>query len=72
MKEFGLGLAAAIAVDATIVRCLLVPAVMVLLGRANWWLPRWAQRMPRIGIEGDEFFKARDAAAPAGGSQPPA
>jgi putative drug exporter of the RND superfamily len=72
VKEFGLGLAAAIAVDATVVRCLLVPAVMVLLGRANWWLPRRAQRLPRIGIEGEEFFKARDAAAPAGGSSPPA
>jgi putative drug exporter of the RND superfamily len=71
VKQFGLGLAAAIAVDATVVRCLLVPAVMVLLGRANWWLPRWAERLPHIGIEGEEFFKARDAAAPAGGSSPP-
>ena len=72
VKQFGLGLAAAIAVDATIVRCLLVPAVMVLLGRANWWLPGWASRViPRVGIEGEEFFKARDAAASAGGSQPP-
>ena len=72
VKQFGLGLAAAIAVDATIVRCLLVPAVMVLLGRANWWLPAWASRMiPRVGIEGEEFFRARDAAASAGGSQPP-
>ena len=44
VKQFGLGLAAAIAVDATIVRCLLVPAVMVMLGRANWWLPRWLAR----------------------------
>jgi putative drug exporter of the RND superfamily len=71
VKQFGLGLAAAIAVDATIVRCLLVPAVMVLLGRANWWLPRWAERLPHIGIEGEEFFKARDAATPAGGSRHP-
>jgi uncharacterized membrane protein YdfJ with MMPL/SSD domain len=72
VKQFGLGLAAAIAVDATVVRCLLVPAVMVLLGRANWWLPSWASRLvPRVGIEGDEFFKARDAAASAGGSRPP-
>jgi RND superfamily putative drug exporter len=71
VKQFGLGLAAAIAVDATVVRCLLVPAVMVLMGSANWWLPRWAERLPRIGIEGEEFFKARDAAAPAGGSSPP-
>ena len=63
VKQFGLGLAAAIAVDATVVRCLLVPAVMVMLGRANWWLPRWAEsRLPRMGIEGDEFFAAKDAA----------
>jgi RND superfamily putative drug exporter len=71
VKQFGLGLAVAIAIDATVVRCLLVPAVMVVVGPANWWLPRWAERLPRIGIEGEEFFKARDAAAPAGGSSPP-
>jgi RND superfamily putative drug exporter len=71
VKEFGLGLAAAIAVDATIVRCLLVPAVMVLLGRANWWLPSWAQRLPRVGIEGEDYFRAKDAAAAASGSSPP-
>ena len=72
VKEFGLGLAAAIAIDATIVRCVLVPSVMVLLGKANWWLPRFMRGMPRVGIEGEEFFRARDAAAaaPAGGSNP--
>jgi RND superfamily putative drug exporter len=73
VKQFGLGLAAAIAVDATVVRCLLVPAVMVMLGRANWWLPRWGSRLlPRVGIEGDDYFRAKDAAAAAGGSKPPA
>ena len=46
VKQFGLGLAAAIAVDATVVRCLLVPAVMVMLGRANWWLPSWTGARP--------------------------
>ena len=40
-KMMGLGLATAIAVDATVVRLVLVPATMKLLGRANWWLPRW-------------------------------
>jgi RND superfamily putative drug exporter len=71
VKEFGLGLAAAIAIDATIVRCVLVPSVMVLLGRRNWWLPRSLSKLPRVGIEGEEYFKARDAAAaPAGGSNP--
>ena len=39
VKQFGVGLAVAIAVDATIVRCLLVPSVMVLFGKANWWMP---------------------------------
>jgi putative drug exporter of the RND superfamily len=65
VKEFGLGLAAAIAIDASIVRCILVPSVMVLLGKRNWWLPRALGRLPRVGIEGEEYFKGRDAAAPA-------
>ena len=52
IKLFGLGLAVAIFVDATIVRMLLVPATMELLGGANWWLPRWAGRfLPRIAPE---------------------
>jgi RND superfamily putative drug exporter len=72
VKQFGLGLAAAIAVDATVVRCLLVPAVMVVTGRANWWLPRWAERLPHIGIEGEEYFAAKDAAAATGSARPPA
>jgi RND superfamily putative drug exporter len=71
VKEFGLGLAAAIAIDASIVRCVLVPSVMVLFGKWNWWLPRFLSRLPRVGIEGEEYFKARDAAAaPAGGTNP--
>ena len=41
VKEFGVGLAVAIAIDSTLVRCLLVPAVMVLLGKRAWWMPRW-------------------------------
>jgi uncharacterized membrane protein YdfJ with MMPL/SSD domain len=47
VKQIGLGLAAAVLVDATVVRLVLVPAVMELLGRANWWLPGWlARRLP--------------------------
>ena len=54
IKEFGLGLAVAILVDATIVRMLLVPATMELLGDANWWLPRWLDRiLPNVHIEGE-------------------
>jgi RND superfamily putative drug exporter len=62
VKEFGVGLAVAIAIDATVVRCLLVPAVMVLLGRRAWWLPRSLGRfVPHINIEGEAFFAKRDA-----------
>ncbi|MDA3039179.1 MAG: MMPL family transporter [Actinomycetota bacterium] len=53
-KMFGLGLATAIFVDATIVRMVLVPASMKLLGDANWWLPAWLDRiLPTIDIEGE-------------------
>ena len=46
---FGVGLAVAVLVDATLVRCVLGPAAMVLVGRRNWWLPRWLDRIaPRV------------------------
>jgi RND superfamily putative drug exporter len=52
LKLIGLGLAVAVAVDATIVRCVLVPATMELLGEANWWLPRWLDRiLPHLAVE---------------------
>jgi putative drug exporter of the RND superfamily len=45
-------MASAILVDATVVRMVLVPAVMQLMGRANWWLPRWLdRRLPRLDVE---------------------
>ncbi|HVV90701.1 MAG TPA: MMPL family transporter, partial [Solirubrobacterales bacterium] len=66
VKEFGVGLAVAIAIDSTVVRCLLVPAVMVLLGKWAWWMPSWLDRVvPHVSIEGEEYFAARDAAAAA-------
>jgi putative drug exporter of the RND superfamily len=53
IKEFGLGLAAAILIDATLVRMVLVPSTMELLGDANWWLPRGLARLlPNVHIEG--------------------
>jgi RND superfamily putative drug exporter len=64
VKQFGVGMGVAVAVDATLVRCLLVPAVMVLAGRANWWFPRILDRIvPNLSIEGEEWFRARDEAA---------
>ncbi|MGW4892010.1 MMPL family transporter [Kitasatospora sp. NPDC004240] len=54
VKMFGVGLATAVALDATVVRGLLVPASMVLLGDRNWWLPGWLDRLlPHVDIEGD-------------------
>jgi len=51
-KMFGLGLAVAIFVDATIVRMILVPATMKLLGNANWWIPAWLdRRLPHVALE---------------------
>jgi uncharacterized membrane protein YdfJ with MMPL/SSD domain len=55
MKLIGVGMFLAIAVDATIVRALLVPATMAMLGRANWWAPAWLQRIQqKVGLEETE------------------
>jgi RND superfamily putative drug exporter len=52
IKLFGLGLAVAVFVDATVVRMVLVPATMELLGNANWWMPKWLGRLvPKIHVE---------------------
>jgi putative drug exporter of the RND superfamily len=68
IKQFGVGLAVAVILDATVVRCLLVPALMLLMGRVNWWMPKWLDRVvPHVSIEGAEFFAERDHAARAGG-----
>ena len=65
VKQFGVGLAVAVILDATVVRCLLVPALMILMGKLNWYMPHWLDRLvPRISIEGAEFFERRDRHAP--------
>jgi len=51
-QQMGFGLAVAIILDATIVRSVLVPATMALLGDWNWYLPRWLRWLPKIDIEG--------------------
>ena len=61
VKQFGIGLAVAVILDATVVRCLLVPARMVMLGKHTWYLPLWLGRiLPHMSIEGAEYFQARD------------
>jgi uncharacterized membrane protein YdfJ with MMPL/SSD domain len=53
MQELGIGLAVAILVDATLVRSLLLPSLMKLLGEWNWWMPSFLRWVPRITIEGE-------------------
>ena len=62
-KQFGVGLAAAILIDATIVRGVLLPATMKLLGDRNWYLPRWLQWLPRLESEEPSTVPARPAPA---------
>ncbi|HEY3548133.1 MAG TPA: MMPL family transporter [Propionicimonas sp.] len=63
VAEFGIGLGAAVALDAFVLRTLVVPALMYLFGRANWWLPRWLdRRLPHLAIEPPE--KERPGRAP--------
>jgi len=51
LKEMGIGLAAAVLIDATIVRAVLLPATMKLLGEKNWYLPKWLQWLPKLEHE---------------------
>jgi RND superfamily putative drug exporter len=53
IQELGLGLAVAVFLDATVVRCILLPATMTLLGDWNWWLPGFLRWLPRVTIEGE-------------------
>ena len=53
IKSMGFGLAMAVLIDATLVRVVLVPAAMRLMGRWNWWLPAWLdKRLPNVSLEG--------------------
>ncbi|CAL9344530.1 MMPL family transporter [Streptomyces sp. enrichment culture] len=64
VKMLGLGLAVSVLIDATVVRLLMVPAVMTLLGRHAWWTPRWLDRvLPHIDAEGEEAPAAGRAAS---------
>jgi RND superfamily putative drug exporter len=54
LQQMGFGLGVAVFLDATIVRSVLVPASMRLLGDRNWYLPRWLRWLPRVNVEGRE------------------
>ncbi len=63
VKMMGLGLSTAIVLDATLVRMVVVPATMALMGRANWWLPPWLDRwVPHVNVEGTEDLREHEPA----------
>ena len=65
LKMLGLGLAVAILIDATVVRMVLVPATMALLGNANWWLPSWLDRvLPQVNVEASTVDEEAPMAVP--------
>ena len=53
-QQMGFGIAVALLIDATIIRSVLLPAAMTLLGRWNWYLPRWLEWLPRLQIEAEQ------------------
>jgi len=60
IREFGFGLAVAVLLDALVVRCVLLPAVLELLGKSTWWLPAWLDaRLPHFNIEGSSARAGR-------------
>src|SRR5262249_31774381 len=63
VRGFGLGLSVAILVDAVVVRSALVPALMQLMGRANWWFPGWLDRLlPHLHVESEEHERVSETA----------
>jgi RND superfamily putative drug exporter len=70
LQQMGFGLGVAVFLDATVVRSILVPATMKLLGRYNWYLPRWLDWLPRVDVEG-VGRRAREALAPRPGQPMP-
>jgi putative drug exporter of the RND superfamily len=66
IKEFGLGLAAGILIDALVIRMAIVPSVMFLIGRANWWFPSWLDRiMPHLGVDPEQPPSVEEPEGPA-------
>jgi uncharacterized membrane protein YdfJ with MMPL/SSD domain len=67
LKQFGVGLAVAILIDATIIRAVLLPATMTMLGRWNWYLPDWLEWLPRFAVETEPEPVPEASAAPSAG-----
>jgi RND superfamily putative drug exporter len=73
IKEFGLSLASAVFLDAVVVRCLLLPATLNLIGQVTWQIPAWLERLlPRLNVEGTLAGAAAGAGGESGGPTSPA
>jgi RND superfamily putative drug exporter len=70
IKEFGLGLAGGVLIDAIVIRMAIVPSVLTLFGKANWWFPRWLDWLPNIGLEQSEDQTQLNGKATGEGSLP--
>jgi RND superfamily putative drug exporter len=70
LQELGLGLAVAVLLDAFIVRVVVAPATIALIGDRYWWMPRWLEWLPRVNIEGPAKDPVISPAEPAVGSPP--
>ncbi|MGP3922870.1 MMPL family transporter [Streptomyces sp. 8N616] len=70
MKQMGVGLAAAVLIDATVIRGVLLPAVMALLGERNWYLPRWLRRLPDLSHDESALAAQPRTTALEGGDEP--
>jgi uncharacterized membrane protein YdfJ with MMPL/SSD domain len=64
-KQLGIGLAVAVLIDATLIRAVLLPATMKLLGDWNWYLPKWLEWLPRVGPGAGSYPPGSDAGAAA-------
>ena len=68
LQQFGVGLAVAVFIDATIIRVVLLPASMKLLGEWNWYLPAWLEWLPRVAAPDAGPFGGQSETAPAPGN----
>ncbi len=71
-QEMGFGVAAALILDATLIRLVILPSTLSLLGQRSWYLPRWLDWLPHLQVEPPQAPPASDEPVAAGGTQPPA
>ena len=70
IKEFGLGLAGGILIDAVVIRMAVVPSVMILLGKSNWWFPKWLAWLPHVTVDPDAPADLPAATPPPAAEEP--